>query len=44
MYIVLEKDSEGVKPVTSTDKFGRMVEKNPHLLTFVNVFGLDIDY
>lgn len=44
IYIVLEKDSEGVKPVTSTDKFGRMVEKNPHLLTFVNVFGLDIDY
>lgn len=44
VYIVLEKDSEAVKPVTSTDKFGRMVEKNPHLLTFVNVFGLDIDY
>lgn len=43
-YVILEKESISIKLVTSTDKFGRMVEKNPHLLTFVNAFGLDIDY
>jgi DNA polymerase III subunit gamma/tau len=43
-YVILEKEAEAIKLVTSTDKFGRMAEKNPHLLTFVNVFGLDIDY
>lgn len=43
-YVILEKESISIKLVTSSDKFGRMVEKNPHLLTFVNAFGLDIDY
>jgi len=43
-YVILEKEAESIKLVTSHDKFGRMVEKNPHLLTFVNAFGLDIDY
>ncbi|MDP2189111.1 MAG: DNA polymerase III subunit gamma/tau [Sphingobacteriaceae bacterium] len=43
-YVILEKEAEAIKLVTSADKFGRMAEKNPHLLTFVNAFGLDIDY
>ncbi len=43
-YEFLEKEAEAIKLVTSVDKFGRMAEKNPHLLTFVNTFGLDIDY
>lgn len=43
-YVILEKESEAIKPVTSADKFGRMVEKNPNLLSFVNQFSLDIDY
>lgn len=43
-YVFLKNDSEIVKPVTSADKFGRMVEKNPHLLLMMEKFGLDIDY
>ncbi len=43
-YVFLKNDAESIKPVTSVDKFGRMVEKNPHLLTMVNKFGLDIQY
>lgn len=43
-YVFLKNDSEVVKPVTSVDKFNRMVEKNPHLLSMIEKFGLDIDY
>jgi DNA polymerase-3 subunit gamma/tau len=43
-YVFLKNDAESIKPVTSVDKFGRMVEKNPHLLTMVEKFGLDIQY
>lgn len=43
-YVFLKNDSDVVKPVTSVDKFSRMVEKNPHLLSMVEKFGLDIDY
>lgn len=43
-YVFLKNDSDIVKPVTSVDKFSRMVEKNPHLLSMVEKFGLDIDY
>lgn len=43
-YVFLENDSEVIKPVTSVDKFNRMVEKNPQLLVMVEKFGLDIDY
>lgn len=43
-YVFLKNDSDIVKPVTSVDKFGRMVEKNPHLLAMVEKFGLDIEY
>lgn len=43
-YVFLNNDAESIKPVTSVDKFGRMVEKNPYLLTMVEKFGLDIQY
>lgn len=43
-YVFLENDSNIIKPVTSVDKFNRMVEKNPNLLTMIEKFGLDIDY
>ncbi len=43
-YVFLKNDAENIKPVTSVDKFGRMVEKNPHLLSMVEKFGLDIQY
>jgi DNA polymerase-3 subunit gamma/tau len=43
-YRILENDSNVIKPITSLDKFGIMVEKNSVLLEFVKKFGLDIDY
>ncbi|MBA4303807.1 MAG: DNA polymerase III subunit gamma/tau [Sphingobacteriaceae bacterium] len=43
-YVFLKNDSDVIKPVTSVDKFSRMVEKNPHLLSMIEKFGLDIDY
>jgi len=43
-YVFLENDSNIIKPVTSVDKFNRMVEKNPNLLLMIEKFGLDIDY
>lgn len=42
---IVEKDtSDDIQLMTSTDKFKKMSEKNPHLLTLQKRFKLDIDF
>lgn len=42
---VVEKDnSSDIQLMTSTDKFKKMAEKNPALLSFQKRFKLDIDF
>ncbi|MCH8330829.1 MAG: DNA polymerase III subunit gamma/tau [Bacteroidetes bacterium] len=47
MKVIIEKDPSaipGKRPYTATEKFNKMVEKNPMLLEFKNRLSLELDF
>ncbi len=43
-YNHIELPDEAIRPVSSIEKMGKMVEKNPNVLEFVKRFDLEIQY